>query len=36
MSVLMKKRNEKSNVMFIKGAPDYLLEASKKTINKEG
>jgi P-type Ca2+ transporter type 2C len=36
MSVLMKKKGSNKNVLFIKGAPDYLLSASKKILNKEG
>lgn len=36
MSVLMKSKATKKNVLFIKGAPDYLLKASKKIMNKEG
>jgi magnesium-transporting ATPase (P-type) len=29
MSILMQEKTSKKNVMFIKGAPDYLLGASK-------
>lgn len=36
MSVLMKDKTTNKNVLFIKGAPDYLLSASKKVLNKEG
>lgn len=36
MSVLMKNKISGKNVLFIKGAPDYLLKASKKVLNKEG
>lgn len=32
----MKSKATKKNVLFIKGAPDYLLKASKKVMNKEG
>lgn len=36
MSVLMKSKNAADNILFIKGAPDYLLKASKKVMNKDG
>ncbi|KAL4466566.1 hypothetical protein ABPG72_010617 [Tetrahymena utriculariae] len=36
MSVLMKCKSSNKNVLFIKGAPDYLLKASKKIMNKDG
>lgn len=36
MSVLMKNKNAADNILFIKGAPDYLLKASKKVMNKDG
>ncbi|EAR82769.2 sarco/endoplasmic reticulum calcium-translocating P-type ATPase (macronuclear) [Tetrahymena thermophila SB210] len=36
MSVLLKCKSSNKNVLFIKGAPDYLLKASKKIMNKDG
>ena len=36
MSVLVKNKASNKNVLFIKGAPDYLLKASKKIMNKDG
>jgi Ca2+-transporting ATPase len=37
MSVLVKNPKEfKDNVLFIKGAPDYLLERSDRIMNSEG
>eukprot|EP00827_Trimyema_finlayi_P005490 TRINITY_DN585_c0_g1_i3.p1 TRINITY_DN585_c0_g1~~TRINITY_DN585_c0_g1_i3.p1 ORF type:complete len:1064 (+),score=436.88 TRINITY_DN585_c0_g1_i3:64-3192(+) len=36
MSVLCKKKNEKFNTMYIKGAPDYLLKKSIKIMTKSG
>lgn len=36
MSILMKNKESNKNVLFIKGAPDYLLKASKKVLNKDG
>jgi magnesium-transporting ATPase (P-type) len=35
MSILV-KGEDKKNRMFIKGAPDYLLEKSKKVLNQNG
>ena len=36
MSVLASSKNEKGNVLFIKGAPDYLLEKSNMILNSNG
>ncbi|CAD8072999.1 unnamed protein product [Paramecium primaurelia] len=36
MSVLANSKNEKGNVLFIKGAPDYLLEKSNQIMNVDG
>lgn len=36
MSVISFDKLKKKNVMFIKGAPDYLLTASKLILNKAG
>lgn len=36
MSVLVNSKNEKGNVLFIKGAPDYLLEKSNQIMNVDG
>lgn len=36
MSILLKSKQDKKNVMFIKGAPDYLLQKSTKILNKNG
>ncbi len=36
MSVLMKNNNTNKNILFIKGAPDYLLAKATKTITKSG
>lgn len=36
MSVLMQNKRTGKNVMFIKGAPDYLLNVSSKVINRAG
>ncbi|CAD8101390.1 unnamed protein product [Paramecium sonneborni] len=36
MSVLASSKNEKANVLFIKGAPDYLLEKSNLILNSNG
>jgi len=32
----MRNKGANKNILFIKGAPDYLLKASKKVLNKEG
>ncbi len=36
MSVLVKERGSPKNIMFIKGAPDYLLERTNKIMNTSG
>ena len=36
MSVLALDKSTNKNVLFIKGAPDYLLKASSKVLNKDG
>lgn len=36
MSILVKSPAEKGNLMFIKGAPDYLIEKSKLIMNSKG
>lgn len=36
MSVLASCPSEKGNLLFIKGAPDYLLEKAKHIMNCEG
>lgn len=36
MSVLAKDGKNNKNVMFIKGAPDYLLDSSRKVLDKSG
>lgn len=36
MSVLVSSKNEKGNLLFIKGAPDYLLEKSNSILNNKG
>lgn len=36
MSVLASSPSEKGNLLFIKGAPDYLLEKAKHIMNCEG
>jgi Ca2+-transporting ATPase len=36
MSVLANQKNSKGNVLFIKGAPDYLLEKSSSILNSNG
>lgn len=36
MSVLVKEQGAANNVMFIKGAPDYLLERTDKIMNASG
>jgi len=35
MSILVKNSNGKE-ILFIKGAPDYLLDVSKKVMTKSG
>lgn len=32
----MRNKAANKNVLFIKGAPDYLLKASKKVLNTDG
>ena len=36
MSVLARSKNDKENLLFIKGAPDYLLEKSNMILNSNG
>lgn len=36
MSVLALNKQTNQNLLFIKGAPDYLLKSSKKVLNKQG
>jgi len=36
MSVVSLDKTKNKNVMFIKGAPDYLLNGSKLILNKAG
>jgi len=36
MSVLMKNQKTGKNVLFIKGAPDYLLKGASKVMTKSG
>lgn len=36
MSILVKPKNGEKNLMFIKGAPDYLLERTNKIVNTNG
>lgn len=36
MSVLVSSNSEKGNLLFIKGAPDYLLEKSNSIMNSNG
>lgn len=36
MSILMKNKSNNKNVMFIKGAPDYLLNNAKQVLTKSG
>lgn len=36
MSILVKHRDAKENIMFIKGAPDYLIERTNKMVNVRG
>lgn len=36
MSILMKDKVKGNNVMFIKGAPDYLLKGATKVVNRNG
>lgn len=36
MSILVKHRDAKGNMMFIKGAPDYLIERTNKIVNVSG
>jgi len=33
MSILVREEGAKSNVMFIKGAPDYLIERTNSILN---
>ena len=36
MSVLMKSKQSGKNLLFIKGAPDYLLKKANKVLNLNG
>ena len=36
MSILVKNKKGGKNIMFIKGAPDYLLERTNKIVNNKG
>lgn len=36
MSILMKDKSTGKNVMFIKGAPDYLLNNSSRVMTRNG
>ena len=36
MSVLAKNKNSANNILFIKGAPDYLVKNSSKVVGKDG
>jgi Ca2+-transporting ATPase len=36
MSILVHEKNAPKNIMFIKGAPDYLLERTNKIMNTAG
>lgn len=36
MSVLVKNNDKKTNDLFIKGAPEYIIKNSKKIMTKSG